>query len=295
MSARYWCFTINNPTGNSNDEFEHPDIVYVVGGYEYGESGTRHIQGFVEFRNRKRLAGAKKVFRTAHLEIKRGTIEQAIAYCKKDGDWFEHGVRPVEQHVKGAEAQKAKWAKILQSSMDGDFKSIRDEHPDEYVRYYHSLKRIHKDEMRKPDDLQDVCGEWYYGEAGSGKTTKARTENPTAYIKSRDQWWDGYRDEPTVILDDIDKFNVKLGAYLKDWGDRWTFKAEEKGGYKWIRPSKFIVTSQYSIDAIWDDKETREALHRRFKVLHFNRRLGHYVPSSPGMDIDDNVIFNGYN
>ena len=269
--AIYWCLTINNYNYDTFSQFEHPDIRYVVGGFEVGSGGTKHIQGFVEFTNRKRLPGAKEVFPTAHLEAKRGTIEQAIAYCKKDGDWFEHGLRPKEQYVNGAKVNKEKWDAIVKMAETSDYSSLKREYPSEYIRYYHSFKRIGKDEMSKPADLSDTCGHWYYGEAGTGKTTKARVENPGSYIKSRDKWWDGYNSEEVVILDDLDKFNVSLGGCLKDWGDKWTFKAEEKGGYKWIRPLKFIVTSQYSIEQIFDDSETRDALNRRFKKIHFNK------------------------
>ena len=268
----YWCLTINNYVIHDViTQFEHPDVKYCVGGFEVGDSGTRHIQGFVEFRNRKMLAGVKRIFPTAHLEVKRGTVEQAVTYCKKDGDWFEHGIRPVEQYVNGAKASKEKWQGILKMASESDLSGIKRDYPSEYVRYYHSIKRISKDEMQKPDDLASPCGCWYYGPAGTGKTTKARTENPGAYIKSRDKWWDGYNSQEVVILDDLDKYNVSLGGSLKDWADKWTFKAEEKGGVKWIRPKVFIVTSQYSIDQIWEDVETREALHRRFVKTHFNK------------------------
>ncbi len=252
------------------NQFEHPDLIYVIGGFEVGEQGTRHVQAFVQLKNRKRLTGLKKIFPTAHCEIKKGTVQQAIDYCKKDGDWFEHGVKPKEQYSNGVEATKRKWSETRKLAAENRVEEIED---DMYIRYYGTLKRIAKDNMKKPDDLEDVCGEWYYGEAGTGKTTKARIDNPGAYIKSRDQWWDGYQQEDVVILDDIDKFNVKLGGYLKDWMDKWTFKGEEKGGYKWLRPKKFIVTSQYAIEEIWEDKETRDALNRRCKKIHFNKKL----------------------
>jgi len=269
IRGRHWCITINNYSTDESVlrlQFEHPSVQYSIRGYEVGDSGTPHLQAFVTFRNRQRLAHVKRVFLGCHAELKRGTIEQAIEYCKKDEVFIEHGDPPQESNTPGNQATIEKWDKVKDSAKRGNLEEIPS---DIFVRYYSALKRIMADNMQRPQDLDSVCGLYYYGIAGSGKTTKARAEYPGSYIKSRDRWWDGYQGEETVILDDLDKYHVALAGLIKDWADKWTFKAEVKGGYIWIRPLRFIITSQYSIDQIWDDIETRQALHRRFTCTHF--------------------------
>lgn len=94
--ARRWCFTINNWTP--------PDVArlvalaatdtcsYLVFGRETGVSGTPHLQGFVVFTTPFRFTRAKEAIGlTAHVEVTRGTTDQAATYCKKDGDYEEYG------------------------------------------------------------------------------------------------------------------------------------------------------------------------------------------------------------
>lgn len=52
---------------------------------EVGEHGTRHIQGYLECVGKKSLAQLKKLpgMERSHLEVRRGTGEQARAYCMK--------------------------------------------------------------------------------------------------------------------------------------------------------------------------------------------------------------------
>lgn len=114
--------------------------------------------------------------------------------------------------------------------------------------------------------LGDVCGIWLFGESGSGKTRAALAAYPDAYIKPRNNWWDGYQDEEVIIVDDVDKYDVALGGKLKHWADFAPFIAEIKGGSRKIRPRLIIVTSQYVIGDIWKDRETKEALGRRFRL-----------------------------
>ena len=42
----------------------------------------------------------KEIHSTAHWEPMRGTVDQAAEYCKKEGEWFEAGVRPLNQKKK---------------------------------------------------------------------------------------------------------------------------------------------------------------------------------------------------
>jgi len=136
-------------------------------------------------------------------------------------------------------------------------------------KHYSTCKRVRQDYMVMPQNEDKCTGVWIWGTTGLGKSTRAREEYPDHYLKPCNKWWDGYRDEDNVIIEDIDPNHKVLGYHLKIWADKWSFPAEVKGTTIAIRPKKIVVTSQYSIDRIWeDDPETRDALKRRFKVIH---------------------------
>ncbi|QOW18373.1 replication-associated protein [Red-eared slider associated circular DNA molecule] len=263
-----WCFTINN--------YDEQDIIdvskwparYTIYGKEKGEQGTEHLQGFTILNKKSKLTGVKKLHKKAHWEAAKGTWEQAADYCKKDGDYTEHGTAPLTRKKQG-EVEKERWDKARNNAKMGNLDDIDS---DIYLRYYRTLKEIAKDNMVKPPDAQDVTGVWIYGKAGCGKSRRAREEYPGAYDKMQNKWWDGYQGEEYVILDDFD--SKELGHHLKIWADRYSFLAETKGGAINIRPKKFIITSNYSPDDFGWDPAMVEAIKRRFKVHHMISHIG---------------------
>lgn len=300
--SRSWCFTLNNYSEEDVNRIKalcpveyfdssslseslvvHPDEVgvlpdlglpesvgrffkYICFGKEVGESGTPHLQGFAYTYHPCGLNGLRSRIGPAHFEITKGSTEQAIAYCEKDGDFHEFGTRPVSSQAKGL-AEAERWKKARLSAVAGDIGAIDD---DIFIRYYRTLKEIAKDHMGDVPDAEECTGVWIYGRAGIGKSRKAREDYPAAYLKMCNKWWDGYQKEEFVIIDDVDTKHDCLGHHFKIWGDRYSFLAETKGGALKIRPKKVIITSQYRIDQIWTDQETVDALKRRFKIIHMD-------------------------
>ena len=122
--------------------------------------------------------------------------------------------------------------------------------------------------MYRPVEDRDVLDNvWVCGPSGCGKSSWVRDTYSVFYSKPMNKWWDGYNHEEVVVLDDYDpKHTEFLAYYLKIWADHYSFNAEVKGGMMRIRPKTIIVTSQYSLDACFPEKETLAAISRRFRV-----------------------------
>lgn len=263
MNTFNWCFTLNNWTEEEYRAIQAIDCKYLIIGKEVGkEEGTPHLQGYIKFEKRKRFKAVKGCFpNRTHLEPANGNSKQNIEYCSKDGDYFEKGHRPQTQ----GSGNKIRWDLAKQAAQEGRFDDIPAEL---YFKYYSTMKQIAKDNMQKPDALEEVCGLWIYGEAGTGKSHVVITQHPGRYIKPLNKWWDGYQGEDIVHIDEIEPSHTSwITPYLKKWADKWPFDAEIKGGALQIRPSKIVVTSNYSIDDMGFDVASIDAIRRRFKEI----------------------------
>lgn len=265
---RNFRFTWNNyPDDVSPASF--PDHVYLIYGKEIAPTtGTPHLQGHIVFQNPRSLSGVIKSMKGCHVLVgKDELVDYSLTYCEKDGDYTESGVRPKTRKQKGelgAVAYDQAWALAKAGRIDEIANPLR-------TRYYNTYLQVQKNYLVEPPEAPDTTGVWLWGEAGAGKSRKARTEYPGAYKKATNKWWDAYQGQDYVIIDDVDHRHECLAHHFKIWGDRYAFLAEIKGGAIMIRPKKIIITSQYEPDMIWADTETRQAISRRFSILEIKK------------------------
>lgn len=147
--------------------------------------------------------------------------------------------------------------------------------------------------MKRQPDLPDVCGIWYHGQSGVGKTTLITKLYPNAYLKrAQNKWFDGYQYEDTVVIDDLDDTHTYMSYELKKLADKFCYMVEIKNSSKYIRPKHCVVTSQYTIAEIWkDEPKTIEALERRFKQIEVTKEnrvmLSNFTKNQVEIIVDD--------
>ncbi|AXH75500.1 MAG: putative viral replication protein [Persevirus pectis] len=144
MQGTRWVFTINNPTDEDvrrceqlGGNLEGSGVNYLIYGREVGESGTPHLQGFVIFSSRKRLAGVRGIISPrGHFEISRGTPQQASDYCKKGGDYSEFGNLPAKKRTANI-SDFCDWLRAL-DHFPSD-REIANAYPNLWIRYQSKL------------------------------------------------------------------------------------------------------------------------------------------------------------
>lgn len=267
MTARGYCFTINHPNEwdilDINNAPEHKAFKYLIYGNETGESGTFHLQGYIHFLTPVGFTAVKKILQRAHIEKRMGTVQQAIDYCKKDGDWKEFGAIPESS----GDATKKTWNTIIERAENGDLDWIKENHPQIFIRYINTFRSLR---IRTPVIINELVNEWWYGATGTGKSRKLWEQYPKHFKKELNKWWCGYKDEDVVAIEEWSPKNECTGSMLKIWADRYPFTAQVKGGsLTTIRPGKLIVLSNYTIKECFPDPRDHEPLLRRFKCTQF--------------------------
>lgn len=152
------------------------------------------------------------------------------------GPW-SFGMKPINR------ASKESWDEIRKLAKCGKLDDIP---ADVYIKCYSTLKRIEENHLEPPETLPECRGIIIVGPPGTGKTSFVRETIPSEclYIKSRTKWWDGYTGQSVAVMDDLHPDHAPyLTSYIKDWTDRYAFKAEKKGGHTYPHIKQFIITT----------------------------------------------------
>lgn len=294
MTARFWCFTLNNPDGSLDVDFtewlDH-GLRYAVYQQEVGETGTEHFQGYLELDRGQRLSYVKKLLPAAHFEIRRGTQQQAIDYCKKpesrlDGPW-EFGTPSEGQ---GNRADIAEFKKLVDAGATDS--ELWDKTPNLFLRHAKMLSVVRQ--MRQPKRNWAPKVVLAYGGPGTGKTAWCYAQtggelSPNTYTKpTNSKWWCQYSGQENVVIDEF-KGWIPWNQLLTIL-DRYPLQVEAKcvqGGLNFVAKSIYITSNARPDE--WYAPE--------YPILALTRRITEFVHFLPGSTFEENnfVTFTGDN
>lgn len=266
---KYFCFTINNYSEEDKAKVLglYPDeATYLIYGEEVGDSGTPHLQGYIEFKVRKRFTAAKTLLgQGAHLERRRGTAAQAAEYCKKDGAYTETGEISRGQ---GSRSDLHAVKELLDETKS--LERVADEHFGTYLRYERGFRTYLNMKAEKRRWVPEVIVLW--GPTGTGKSRRAHyILGEDSYQYAGKGWFDGYNQEDNVLFDDFSGSanEISLPMFLKVL-DRYPLQVPVKGGYVNWKPRRIVITSNIDPQAWFaaSDSLQRAALARRLTTIH---------------------------
>lgn len=274
--AKHWMFTLNNPSVESDHVIRALPYKYLIYSYEMGTSGTVHIQGYVSFSSAKKLAFMTKHLPGAHFEIRRGSHEQAKAYCSKTDDVsfldgpYEFGDDSEIPSKSGARIDLLTLKKDLDANKS--LKEIADNHFGTYLRYERGIKSYLALSLKHRDYTvgQDKpIIKIYWGPSGTGKTRRALQEYPNCYqltkpsTKNTEVWWQRYAGEEVVLFDEFYGWiDYALLIRILDFSK---VEVPIKGDSMPLRAKTFIFTSNQNPDKWYKGIKDRQALDRRLR------------------------------
>lgn len=242
---------------------------YMIIGFEIGKEGTHHIQGYADFQNARTLGGLTRDHKFIHWEPRRGSWQQAVDYCKKDGNWFEYG-SPNEQ------GQRKDLQEVHKEIANGKrVDQIALENPNCFHQYGRTLNKLEDLYMRKRYRTEMTKGIWYYGKTGVGKSHLAFDgfTPETHYLLPNDSgWWDGYTQQDTVIINDF-RGEIPYNQMLQ-MIDKWPFSVKRRNREPLPFTSKtVIITSSLPPWEVYNKRNEEDSigqLLRRLVVIPMN-------------------------
>ncbi len=173
-------------------------------------TGRLHIHVYAEFGTRTRLGAVQSKFQqNCHCESRRGSQEQAIAYCKKpetrvdggaSGEWGEMAVQVGVGRPRGSKAFQCGTAVAEGSTIE----ELREEFPGVCLTHGDKVIDAVLKRMGKRDWPMEIL--IFVGPTGSGKSTTAKVMFPNAYAcpwPAGGRWWmPTYEAQETVVLDE---------------------------------------------------------------------------------------------
>lgn len=149
---RHWCFTVNNYSENDFTELRNaqPKYKYIVCGKEVGDSGNKHLQGFVSFANPIRVQTLHKWFdNRAHWEVARDPRAAAV-YCKKEGDYFEDGISFDQSRSNQGKRNDLEALRDVINSGETDRKKLRQTFPSVCAKFPNFVSQLILDSVPPP-------------------------------------------------------------------------------------------------------------------------------------------------
>lgn len=255
-----YCFTLNNYTEEEYNNLQNVNYTYLIMGREVGKSGNPHIQGYIEFRNGKRLSTLKKLNNRIHWEPRRGSANEAIIYCQKENNFMQWGVpshqgqRTDLQLIKNQINKTGKLstvAELCTSYQQIKFAEI-------YLKYKEPKRNF------KPFVM------WFHGRTGTGKSRVASIIGEyvgDVYHSNRDlKWWEGYDANDLCILDEFRGSYCTYHELLRIL-DRYPYRIEIKGSSRQLLSKIMIITSAYPPELIYRTIERIDQLLRRIDLI----------------------------
>lgn len=249
-TCRTWVYTLNNYSEADVEQFIALECARHICSKEVGEEGTKHLQGWISFKNSTRLTALKKLNSRVHWEEAK-SIEAGWNYCTK-GE-----VIICNKGKQGTRTDLESVADLLQKG--GTITDVKREYPTTYMKFHNGIEKLATQPKRnfKPEVI------WIYGKTGTGKTRMVVEKETDLWISGKNlRWWQGYENQEAVLFDDFRKDFCTFHELLRIL-DRYPYTVEVKGGSRELNAKRMYITSCFAPQDVYETREDIQQLLRR--------------------------------
>ncbi len=260
IRSRGWCFTAYEPNLEDRWLTDVAPTYWCYGDEVCPSTKRRHWQGYLHFGQAKTMAAVKsKCPKGIHFEARKGTCDQAIKYCEKDGVFKEDGDRPAGQ---GNRTDiRAMYEAAKQGSVDHD---LMDAYTTTYAKYPKFVSQLIA--RFTPARTWQTQVYVYWGPTGTGKSRFAFDHGASPVYIDKSGFAHGYNNQKRIVFDDFKDDTLSRERFLQLM-DRYPCFINVKGGSMNWNPEVVYITSNYD-PANWYGGNA--AVQRRItKIRHF--------------------------
>lgn len=277
------CFTVNNYTQQEYDIFvelgENRDkCQYLIIAKEVGDSGTPHLQGYIEFtRKHSYMKFVTMTGRNFWARPRSGSQKEAKEYCQKTAEYREWGEPRRQGNVKESMRLETMVDAIEEGSRPSEL--VRSGVVDSTQKLAVMDKLINVLEKKRLHKTEVI---YLYGETGTGKTRSAikyfadilgkEEDDPTIFddifITSGSlKWFDGYQSHKYMIIDNFRHYHQQGNSILRLL-DRYPYSLGGKGAHRQMLATHIIFTTcldpitMFRNDQAKDNNELSQIMRR---------------------------------
>ena len=219
-------------------------------------TNTPHLQGYIQFTTSVRRDYAIRACCVgtnthAFMQAAAGSKRQNRDYCTKSDtsdpayqpSWEEHG------DIETMQGQRTELIDFARQICE-DYETVESALAKSDFRFLSMVCKFKKGYDTLREKVQSTRRPqpivyWFYGSTGTGKSREAEELFPDAFWYSEygsGQWWDGYDQHESVILDDIrpESFNYR---FLLRLFDRYPMRVGSKGSTQPFTAKNIVVTA----------------------------------------------------
>jgi len=268
--AAAWCFTLFGEEAAFKSVFmavthyvkEEVMTYAIIGRETCPETGKKHLQGYTVFKSARTFKILKEMMPRAHLEVAKGSSEDNILYCSKEGNFQEFGERPKGKGKRSDIDTIKEWV----SEGGEDLKELF-HMSTSYQAYKYGQTGIMLHSPKRDFKTHVI---WIWGPTGSGKSERVWRMFPEAWGLGEVRngfMFSNYSGEDVVILDDLRPQDCTMAQLIKLF-DAYPMSVRTIGGVINWAPHIVVVTCPIPPEKFYKD-QPEERLAQLLRRIYF--------------------------